>query len=231
MVSATVCNIKQETPSTKSFDLIPLNGKIDFLPGQWIDLFVEIDGRREVAGYSITSNPSQKPSISLAVKDIGDEFVTRYIHDSMAEGDIVSLGVGGTCTYSLEKGNTLLLAGGIGITPLISIFKYIGEDTLHKALIFHSVSSSTEFLLKDEIKALCSQHPQRLFYKQTVSGKPKQSNTLGFGRITKDTLQVLSLSYFDTVFLCGPNSFISDLSACLIDVGFAENQIHYEKWW
>ena len=103
MVSATVCNIKQETPSTKSFDLIPLNGKIDFLPGQWIDLFVEINGHTEVAGYSITSNPAHNSSISLAVKDVGGDLVTRYIHDSMVDGDMVSLRVGGTCTYSSDK--------------------------------------------------------------------------------------------------------------------------------
>ena len=136
MVSATVCNIKQETPSTKSFDLIPTSGEIHFLPGQWIDLSILINGHREVAGYSITSNPAHNSSISLAVKDVGDDLVTRHIHDSMVDGDIVSLSVGGTCTYSSDKKNALLLAGGIGITPLISIFKYIGETILTKLWFF-----------------------------------------------------------------------------------------------
>ena len=231
MVSATVCNIKQETPSTKSFDLIPASGEIHLLPGQWIDLSILINGHTEVAGYSITSNPAHNSSISLAVKDVGDDLVTRYIHDSMVDGDIVSLGVGGTCTYSSDKRNTLLLAGGIGITPLISIFKYIGETTSHKALIFHSVSSSKEFLFQKDIETLCLKYPERLFYKQTISEKFQQSIDTGFGRITKDALQMLSLSCFDTVFLCGPNKFISDLSECLIEIGLDESQIHYEKWW
>ena len=231
IVSATVCNIKQETPSTKSFDLVPTRKQIHFQPGQWVDFFVSIKGHQEVAGYSITSSPYHNSSVSLAVKDIGDDLVTRYIHDSMLEGDIVSLNIGGECTYNLDNGSTLLLAGGIGITPLISIFKYIGEATSHKALLFHSVSSSKEFLHQEEIKALCSQQPNRLFYKQTISRKIKQLNNVGLGRITKDTLQALPLSCFDTVFLCGPNQFISDLSKCLMEIGFNENQIHYEKWW
>ena len=103
MVSAIVSNIRQETPSTKSFDLTPTNGKVHFLPGQWVDVLVQINGRTEIGGYSITSNPSQEGSISLAVKDLNNDFMTRYIHDSMVDGDMVSFNVGGTCTYSEEK--------------------------------------------------------------------------------------------------------------------------------
>ena len=231
LVSAAVSNIKQETPSTKSFDLVPASGRIHFLPGQWVDFYVPINGHQEVAGYSITSSPYRNESISLAVKDIGGDLVTRYIHDSMVEGDTVSLSVGGTCTYSSDKGATLLLAGGIGITPLISIFKYIGETSSHKAMLFHSVSSSKEFLLQQDIKALCSQHPERLSSKQTISGENQPLTNVGLGRITAATLQLLPLSCFNTIFLCGPNQFITDLSKCLRDIGFNENQIHYEKWW
>ena len=233
MVSATVCNIKQETPSTKSFDLVPTSGQIHFLPGQWIDFSILINGRQEVAGYSLTSSPTHKSSISLAVKDIGDDLVTRYIHDSMVNGDTVSLRVGGTCTYGQEQKNTLLLAGGIGITPIVSIFKYIAEHTPYKALLFHSVSSGKEFLFHEEIRRLCAQQPDRLYYRQTIttSGNSLFYPCLTLGRITEKKLKQINLPSFDSVFLCGPDTFISDLSEVLIKVGFNKNQIYYEKWW
>lgn len=231
MVSAIVSNIRQETPSTKSFDLTPITGEVHFLPGQWVDVLVQINGRTEIGGYSITSNPSQKRSISLAVKDLNNDFMTRYIHDSMVDGDMVFFNVGGTCTYSEEKNNALLLAGGIGITPLMSIFKNIGEDTDHKALLFHSASCSNEFLFEEEIKTLCLQHPNRLFYRQTLSRNSEQLRNQTFGRITKSKLQKLPVSCFDAVFLCGPDKFISDIYECLIEIGFDKNHIYYEKWW
>ena len=119
IVTAKVANIKQETTSTKTFDLIPYKGKIDFLPGQWIDLFVSMHGREQVAGYSITSTPCNKEFISLAVKNLGDDQVTQYIHQSMMEGDTVSFATGGSCVYVPDQGNAILLAGGIGIPDIV----------------------------------------------------------------------------------------------------------------
>ena len=59
IVTAKVANIKQETASTKSFDLIPCEGKIDFLPGQWIDLFVSLHGRETSSWLFNHINPMQ----------------------------------------------------------------------------------------------------------------------------------------------------------------------------
>ena len=231
IVTAKVANIKQETTSTKTFDLIPYKGKIDFLPGQWIDLFVSLNGREQVAGYSITSTPCNKEFISLAVKNTGDDQVTQYIHQSMEEGDAVSFSTGGTCVYVPEQGNAILIAGGIGITPLVSIFRYIGEATNHRATIMHSVSSCEELLFATELEDICLLQPDQLSYAYTISGASHYS-TEGFsGRINANMLNQLEASTFDTAFVCGPGSFVEFLSAQLQKTGFNKGQIKSETWW
>jgi len=231
LVTAKVTNIKQETTSTISFDLIPYKGKIDFLPGQWIDLFVSLHGREQVAGYSITSTPCNKEFISLAVKNLGDDQVTQYIHQSMMEGDTVSFATGGSCVYVPDQGNAILLAGGIGITPLMSIFRYIGEATNHRATIIHSVSSCEELLFRRKLKDMCLKNPDQLSYAYTISGASHYS-TEGFsGRINANMLNQLEASTFDTAFVCGPDSFVESLSAQLQKTGFNKGQIKSETWW
>ena len=231
IVTAKVANIKQEPNSTKTFDLIPYKGKIDFLPGQWIDLFVSLNGREQVAGYSITSTPCNTEFISLAVKNTGDDQVTQYIHQSMVEGDTVSFSTGGTCVYTPEQGNAILIAGGIGITPLVSIFRYIGEATNHRATIVHSVSSSEELLFTRELENICLLKPDQLSYAYTISSGSHHS-TKGFsGRISVEMLDQLGVSSFNIAFVCGPDSFVDSLSAQLQKIGFNKGQIKSETWW
>ena len=231
IVTAKVANIKQETASTKSFNLMPYEGKIDFLPGQWIDLFVSLHGREQVAGYSITSTPCNTQFISLAVKNSGDDKVTQYIHQSMMEGDTVSFSTGGNCVYVPEQGNAILIAGGIGLTPLVSIFRYIGEATNHRATIMHSVSSREELLFTRELKDLCMQNPHQLSYSYTISGASTHS-TEGFsGRVNADMFNQLEASTFDIAFVCGPDGFVDSLSVQLQKTGFNTGHIKSETWW
>jgi ferredoxin-NADP reductase len=231
IVTAKVTNIKQETTSTKSFDLFPYKGKIDFLPGQWVDLFVSLHGSEQVAGYSITSTPCNTEFISLAVKNTGDDEVTQYIHQSMREGDTVSFSTGGSCVYTPEQGNAILIAGGIGITPLVSIFRYIGEATNHRATIIHSVCCYEELLFTRKLKDLCLKNPDQLSYVYTISSAPHHSAEGFSGRVNADMLNQSEASTFDTAFVCGPDSFVDSLSAPLQKTGFNKGQIKSETWW
>ena len=131
LVCATVSDICRISPTKVAFTLLTTDDEDQskpasslkepiHLPGQWVDLIIEINGREYIGGYSIISSPDA-PSISLAVKDVGIDPVTRWIHDSMSEGDRVKFTVGGDFFYTPDKGSALLLAGGIGITPLLSL--------------------------------------------------------------------------------------------------------------
>ena len=56
---ATIVRIEQQTPTVKSF-LFDLGGdQLTFLPGQWVDLYIDTGLSAEVGGYSITSSPLQ----------------------------------------------------------------------------------------------------------------------------------------------------------------------------
>ena len=120
---ATITSVTRETPTVKSFALDLGGREIGFSAGQWVDLFVTIEGAEAVGGYSITSSPADQSTIRLAVKHDGsDHPVTNWLHDDASEGDMVEVSLGGDFTYTPDEARSVvLIGGGIGMTPLMSI--------------------------------------------------------------------------------------------------------------
>ena len=80
-IPVTIASIEEETPTVKSFRLDLRRQDFRFSPGQWIDCYVEINGKTEIAGYSMTSSPLDQGTIDIAVKRVGENPVTHYLHD------------------------------------------------------------------------------------------------------------------------------------------------------
>ena len=128
-IPATITRIARQTPTIKSFDLDLGGRELGFKPGQWVDFFVALEGAEAVGGYSITSSPSVQDSIGLAIKlDDGDHPVTNWLHKDAQVGDVVEISLGGDFYYTPDMdGPVVLIAGGIGLTPLMSIIRAIGR--------------------------------------------------------------------------------------------------------
>ena len=132
-LTATIVAIRQETPTIKSFRL-DLNGhEIGFKAGQWVDFFVILEGAEAVGGYSITSSPAEQTTISLAVRrDDSDHPVTNWLHEDARVGDTVEVSLGGDFYYEPDEAESVvLIAGGIGLTPLMSIVRSAHMSSLH----------------------------------------------------------------------------------------------------
>ena len=129
-IPATITSIARQTPTIKSFDLDLGGRELGFKPGQWVDFFVSLEGAEAVGGYSITSSPSVQHSIGLAIKlDEGDHPVTNWLHREARVGDTVEISLGGDFYYTPDMdGPIVLIAGGIGLTPLMSIVRAIDES-------------------------------------------------------------------------------------------------------
>ena len=83
----TVVEIRQQTPSVKSFVLDCGNEKFAFHAGQWVDIHRTIDDETHNCGYSITSIPSTNNTIEIAAKLAPDLLLTRYLHEDCKVGD------------------------------------------------------------------------------------------------------------------------------------------------
>lgn len=229
---ARIAAIVPATPTIRDLSLTIADPAFRFLPGQWIDLSVDIDGETHTAGYSITSSPMHPGVIELAVKASVSHPVARWVHEHARVGDRVRISQGqGPFVYLPEMSeNVVLIGGGVGVTPLLSIFRHVRDARLPtRAHLVYSVSDSREILYREELEAAAREH-DNLHVSITVTQPDARWHGLT-GRIDPVKLHTLHVPDDTLYYLCGPKGMVEDMSTLLHDQGVPLNRIIFEKWW
>ena len=231
-LTARIVDLRQETPSIKSFVLAPADQAFAFRAGQWLDLFAEIDGQTRVGGYSMTSSPMQADRFELAIQYSPRHPVTRWLHETARVGDevVVSVGQG---PFFFEEGMSprlVLLGAGIGVTPLVSIYRYAHElASVPAVTLVHSVSEPAELLFRADLERIAQMHPG-FHYIPTVT-RGARAWTGYSGRIDASMLERLGVQNDARYYFCGAREFIEDMNALLTARGVQAEQQVFEKWW
>jgi glycine betaine catabolism B len=229
---AQIAAIFPVTPSIRALRLAIPDPRFRFLPGQWVDLGVDIDGVAHTSGYSITTSPVHAGEIELAIKTSARHPLSRWVHERARVGDRVRVTQGqGPFVYLPEMSdNVVLIGGGVGITPLLSIFRHVRDANLPtQAHLVYSVSDSREILFREEIDAAVRAH-DNLHVSITVTQPDEKWHGLT-GRIDPVKLHALDVPDDTLYYLCGPKGMVEDMSTLLHDLGVPMSRIIFEKWW
>lgn len=229
---AQIAAITAATPSIRVLRLAITDPAFRFLPGQWVDLSFEVDGATHTAGYSIITSPMQAGAIELAIKASTRHPVARWVHEHAAVGDRVRVSQGqGPFVYLPEMSdNVVLIGGGVGVTPLLSIFRHVRDAQLPTRVhLVYSVSDSREILFRDELEAAARAYPN-LHVSLTVTQPDPRWHGLT-GRIDPVKLHALDVPDDTLYYLCGPKGMVEDMSTLLHDLGVPMSRIIFEKWW
>lgn len=234
--TARIAQIRQATPTIKSFDLSVDDPAFKYLPGQWIEISTQIDGQLHTSGYSVTTAPNphastQTNQVGLAIKNSSSHPVTRWLH-TLREGDTLSITRGqGPFVFLPDMGEDIvLIGGGVGVTPLLSIFRYVRDASPEThATLFYSVSHPNEILFRDELEQSARQHTN-LGLEVTVT-QPCADWAGQTGRINKHKLAALNAAPDSLFYLCGPPGMVDDMEKFLRELGVHASRIIFEKWW
>lgn len=219
---AKVIAISQATKRIKTFRLDYGTHPYLFKPGQWIDLYGQKE--KEIGGYTITSSIYDTGFIDLAVRESSTHPVTQYLHNQVKVGDEVMITQGQGkffLTPELMNRPLTLIAGGIGVTPLLSMFRSV-DKTKNNLKLFYSVSSDEDILFKEELA------PYATF---TVTKNASADWNGERSRINLDLLKKYEANFDSHFFICGPRPMIDAISKELTDYGVPKDHVHYEKWW
>ena len=230
-IPAVIASIRQATPTIKTLRLEP-RGAFGFKAGQWLDCYADIGGERRVAGYSMTSSPLDKGHVDLAVKAMGGNPVTRYIHGSAKVGDTLYLD-GGNGEIFYEAGmaaDVCLIAEGIGITPHMSIFRYIDEgDPEARCTLLYGAGTPDELLFREEIDAIAKRNGRmRRFYTVTDESPEWEGRT---GKIDAEMIREAGVPTDALYYICGPEAMIHEMVDTLRSLGVRRKHMRYELWW
>jgi 3-ketosteroid 9alpha-monooxygenase subunit B len=218
----------EETPDACSLVLaVPPELAVEFAyrPGQFLTVRVPGQAGGTVSRcYSLSSSPHTDRHPTITVKRMPDGYASNWICDRVrAGGELEVLPPAGAFTPDSLDENLLLLAGGSGITPVMSIVKSVlAQGRGHLALLYANRDPGS-VIFGTELDELETRQPDRLFVSHWLDNAT--------GPPTADGLAAALPPYADRpAYVCGPEPFVAVACAALLRAGVPEDRIHIERF-
>lgn len=230
-----VSEIFEETPQVKTFRLTDAGGgKLPFLclPGQFLSLTVIPDGTPVSRSYTIASSPTHREYCELTVKHEEQGIVSGYLHTQVHVGELLQLlGPSGRFTFTEHEADSLvLIAGGVGITPLMSVIRYLTDHSWKKDIfLFFTCKNESSIIFREEIEYLRERHPNLHVWITLTRPGHKPKAAYHSGRLTKETLAEHAPDLPSRrVHICGPPPMIAAMQQMLDELKVPKENIRVE---
>lgn len=241
--------IENEASDICSFHLAPEDGNDLplFLPGQYLTFNLAItdaDGATELVTrcYSLSDAPisqAYRISVKRLPAPVGNALpagkASSYLHDHIQVGSVLQVRAPAGhfhIDHSMEP--LVLIAGGIGITPLLAMLKWsLAEQADRELWLFYGVRNRQELFAPQALRALASAHPN--FHLEVCFSDALTSDVLGqdfqhHGRVNVGLLRrLLPLKPYH-FYICGPTPMLEALVPALEEWGVRDSHIHFEAF-
>lgn len=229
-----VARIFQETPNVKSFRLAdPAGGLLPYLylPGQFLTVTVTLEGRRVKRSYTMASSPTQRAFCEITIKREEQGEISRFLHDRLSEGDTLEITApSGRFTFTgNEADSVVLIAGGVGVTPLMSAVRYLtARSWPGEVFFFYAVRGEADVIYREELEYLQRRHPNlRLVIVAERVESPGWPHATG--RVSRELIEAhVPQPASRRVHICGPRPMMDAVRASLLDLGVPAERIRTE---
>lgn len=232
-----------------SFYLQPVDGEPlpPFRPGQFLTLHLEPPaGEALVRCYSLSDSPAadhyritvkrvQAPPAAGTAGTLPPGRASSFLHDRIGVGSLLQVRapVGHFCLDGSDD-PLVLLAGGIGITPLLSMLAWsLERQPGREVWLFYGVRNGREVVRRAQLEALAEKHPNFHLHLCFSAPLPQEMPGRDYrhrGRIELPLLRLelpLAPAHF---YLCGPTAMLESLVPALEDWGVPDERIHFEAF-
>ncbi|MEM9459201.1 MAG: NO-inducible flavohemoprotein [Myxococcota bacterium] len=225
-----VGRITQESATVQSYYLVPVDGGplLQFSPGQYLTVILEIDGQSVRRNYSISSAPGLD-YYRITIEHTPGGLVSGYFHRQVQVGDQLDvLPPCGDFTLTDSDKPLVLISAGVGITPTISMLDAaIASD---RPIIFlHATQGNPEPAFREHVQALAEAHPQ--LHHTFVGEDPDRDDAPQYIGLIDRSLVLTQLADLRSdldVYFVGPQEFMQTVFGQLEHLGIAQSQVHFE---
>ncbi len=235
--------------SACSFYLVPMDGQPlpPFMPGQFLTFRLDIptptgESEQIIRCYSLSDAPRSdyyRVSIKRTPSPPGSGYPpgrsSNYFHDHVAVGSQLQVRApSGHFHIDRSTAPVVLIAGGIGITPMLSMLNWcLAEQPEREIWLFYAVRHGRELVMRPHLDSLAATHPN--FHLRVCCSDPPPEEVIGIdyhhrGRIDVGLLRIqLPLKPYH-FYICGPTAMMESLVPALDDWGVPDARIHFEAF-
>lgn len=204
-----------------------------FEPGQYLTLRAIVGGAELRRSYSICAAPGE--ALRVGVRQVPGGAFSSWLQQTLRPGDLLDVmepqGRFGAALARRPR-HVLAVAGGSGITPILSILKsLLAGDPKAQATLLYGNRSAASTMFKEELEDLKNRHLTRLSLHPVFSREVVDS-PLNAGRL--DAAKVASFLRLagpvDEAFVCGPHAMNDEVEAALLAAGVPPERIHVERF-
>jgi ferredoxin-NADP reductase len=244
----TIQSIVEESESAKSFTLIPLDGEplAPFLPGQHLPLRLKIAGQpRPVIRCYTLSDCFNSRHYRLTIKkelppanplNLPPGLSSTYFHEVLQAGHVIEAKVP-TGNFHLDMKQAhpvVMLAGGIGVTPMISMLNALCQAGSKRDVYFvFALRHGGDHVFKAHLRSLVERCPNIRMHVLYEIPRPQDALGIDYDRVGRidgalllDLLPSLDMEYY----ICGPSAMMNAVSETLMNGGVLRERIKTESF-
>jgi glycine betaine catabolism B len=241
-LSVRCVRITDETPDTKTFTFVaspPV--RFSHKPGQFVTLELNINEESILRSYSISSPPSRSHSLEITVKRVPADspqlpcgLVSNWLHDRLQVGDFVNLSgpLGKFTCAPTPPPKLLLLSAGSGITPMMSMSRWIADLVMPADIVFyHCARTPQDIIFRQELELMSARLPNFHLALSTTQSPLGQSWYGLTGRLNASVLHTIAADFLErTVYVCGPHGFMQGTKELLTGLNFPMHNYYEESF-
>ena len=238
-----------ETKDVCSFYLKPHDGRNipSFYPGQYLTFNLRVPDQAKTVTrcYSLSDSPEAKDYYRVSIKRLGPPpkepnapagIGSGHFHNYLKEGDIVDVKApSGHFYLDIEHHSpVVLIGGGIGLTPVLSMLNYIAmTGSKRETWFYYGLINGSDHVMPEHLRNIAQQHPNvhlRICYSHPDESdvKGKDYDVAGYVSVDQFKKDLPSNNY--DFYLCGPPPMMNAITSDLADWQVPEEKIHFEAF-
>ena len=233
-----------ETHDVKTFRFVAEPPVLfSYKPGQFVTLNLEIEGKRIMRSYSISSTPSRPHVLEITVKRVPpptDEpnappgLVSNWLHDRLTVGSQLTLTqpMGKFTCVDNPARKLLFISAGSGITPMMSMSRWLCDTGADVDIVFiHSARSTRDLIFRHELESMAARYDNFKLAVTITRSEPGRAWQGYTGRLNELMVQAIAPDLLErTVYVCGANPFMEKVKTMLEILGLPRENYHQESF-